>query len=161
LKTYFEEQGASVTILKLAKPLYHLQQEFYRIAGISIQEHDQDQVLLEMIASQLRRISSTSLIDDFSRRLAETSSDVIINDDLRDPHIDYPALKNMAFKFMRIHCPEPIRQKRLYRRGDLSMVVHSTTSAGIDLISPDWIIENVGDFADLRAKVIAAVSQIL
>jgi thymidylate kinase len=36
LKTYFEEQGASVTILKLAKPLYHLQQEFYRIAGIRI-----------------------------------------------------------------------------------------------------------------------------
>jgi len=49
--------GLDVVVLKLADPLYRLQNSFYEIAGLPLVAQAQDQVLLEMIARQLRRIT--------------------------------------------------------------------------------------------------------
>ncbi len=157
LRQHFEQQGRSVAVIKLAKPLYDLQQVFYRLAGKDIGPNDQDQLLLEAIASHLRRISPSSLVDDFSRRLTLVTADVVINDDLRDPHVDYPALQRLGFRFVRVRSDEQLRRARLAQRADLTVVVESQSSAQIDLIRPDFLIDNNGDLADL-ARIVAGVA---
>lgn len=145
-------------MLKLAKPLYDLQQAFYRLAGKDIDPSDQDQLLLESIASHLRRISPTSLVDDFTQRLALTTADVVINDDLRDPHVDYPALQRLGFRFVRVRSDEQLRRSRLAHRADLTVVVESQSSAQIDLIQPDFYIDNNGSLADL-GQIVAGIAE--
>lgn len=161
IRAYAEGQGRSVAVLKLAQPLYELQQEVYRRAGKTIGLYDQDQVLLEALATHLRRISPTSFVDDFARRLACCRADVVITDDLRDPSIDYPFLQRHAFTFLRIHSPEPLRLTRLSARADHTAVVHSSSSAQIDQIVPDFQIENDGDVDALRQKVSALMARLL
>lgn len=94
---YYEEKGNTVEVLKLAYPLYLLQKEFYDIAEIEIDFYEQNQKLLEIIATNLREIKPNSLIDNFNKRLSECNSEIIINDDLRDTKIDYPSMKKNGF----------------------------------------------------------------
>ncbi len=161
LRGSFEERGQSVAVLKLAKPLYDLQKEFYRLVGKELDPDEQDQILLESIASHLRRISPTSLVDDFSRRLALTTADVVINDDLRDPYVDYPALKQLGFRFVRVQSIEGLRRARLAQRSDLTVVFHSQSSAQIDLIQPDFKLDNNGDMDELRRKIADLADQLI
>jgi len=154
VRRFFENRGKHVVVLKLAQPLYELQHQFYRITDRSIELYQQDQILLEMIANQLRRISPSCLIDNFQKRLLEVEADVILNDDLRDPYVDFPALKKQGFRFIRITCSEEVRLQRLRLRDDLSTNVHSTSSSQIDLIEADVMIDNSGNQnEELEAKL--------
>lgn len=151
---YYQTLGLQVEMAKLAQPLYELQQKFYRVAGKQIGFYEQDQVLLEAIATQLRRISPTSLVDDLMRRLSSLKADVVINDDLRDPHVDYPFLKEQGFKFIRIWCNEEVRLQRLRQRRHLSVVMQSASTAEIDRIVPDVVIDNsAGSLDELRSRI--------
>lgn len=143
LKEELTAHGRSTVILKLADPLYRLQRAFYEIASRP-EEQKQDQILLEVIATQLRRISPTSVVDDFLLRLDQCGADTVINDDLRDPHIDYLLLKQRGFKFIRLVCSETVRQARLGQRDDISTIVQSKTTAELDLIVSDLVIDNSG-----------------
>ena len=58
--------------------------------------------------------------------LAGTSADVVINDDLRDPHVDAPLLRRHGFRVLRITCDESVRQARLAGRGDPTLADRST-----------------------------------
>jgi dephospho-CoA kinase len=149
---FFRSRGLTVTRLKLAQPLYELQTQFYRVAGVGIGFFDQDQRLLETIATELRRISPTSLVDDFERRLAAVDADVCLNDDVRDVEVDYPRLRELGFRFVRIWCDEGTRRERLGGRGDLSVVLASATTAAIDRIRADVVVDNSDtDLDGLRA----------
>lgn len=161
VRDYYTQRGKSVEIVKLAKPLYDLQQRFYATAGAAIRYDDQDQPLLETIATQLRRISETSLADDFRRRLKEVRCDVVVNDDLRDPYVDYPALYNESFVFIRVKCPEELRIRRLQARADKEAVVDSESTRNIDLIQPHYVIMNDStQVEDLQAKIHAVLEAI-
>lgn len=161
VREYFQSGGYRVQILKLAQPLYDLQSRFYETADVLMGPYDQDQVLLEEIASQLRRISPTSIVDDFLRRLEKLEADIVINDDLRDAHVDYPMLKQWGFRFVRITCSESVRLERLSRRQDVSTVIHSNTTAEIDLIEPDVVIDNsIDDLEKLKGKVHTAMESL-
>lgn len=148
----------SGAVLKLAEPLYRLQREFYAVAARPIDPYRQDQLLLESIATHLRRISPTSLADDFRRRLALLDVDVVINEDLRDPYIDYPALRELGFTFIRVQVDEEVRRKRLANRLDLSTVTDSATTRGLDLITPDLVLDNSGDdLGQLTSTILPAI----
>jgi len=153
IQSRFVREGKRAEVVKLAYPLYALQQEFYRTAGVNLEFWDQDQVLLETIATHLRRISPTSLVSNFMERLAAVTSDVVINDDLRDPHVDYPALRDEGFRFIRVTCDESVREKRLGYRQDRTTVLRSSTTSRLDLISPHAIIDNSGSLNELERKV--------
>jgi len=147
-------RGLTVFRAKLATPLYELQNHFYRIAGRPIPPGAQDQVLLEAAAQHLRRLSPRVLVDDLQRRLAQVNADVVINDDLRDVAVDYPVMAELGFKFVRVSCNEGVRRERLRARGDLSVVVNSATTAGLDEISPNLILENsANDLGALQSAV--------
>lgn len=160
IRDHFESKGYQVANLKLAQPLYELQQQFYRAAGKQISLYDQDQILLECIATQLRRVSPTSLVDSFLRRLEITKADIVINDDLRDVDVDYPMLKQHGFSFIRITCREEIRLERLKQRSDLSIVTNSTTTTKLDMIQPHAIIDNSGSLVDLKQNICTALKRL-
>jgi cytidine deaminase len=131
----------SVEIIKLAYPIYMLQEQFYIAANQPINPEDQDQILMENIASNLRRINSNSLVDSFDLRLKRSSADVIINDDVRDYEVDYKYMKENSFIFIRLVCDENVRIQRLNARNDISVVKKSSTTKDIDKFEPDIIID--------------------
>lgn len=153
---FFAARGLPVARVKLAEPLYQLQRRFYAVAGRPIGLYEQDHVLLEAIASQLRRISATSLIDDFERRLAvaEVEAGVVVNDDVRDPFVDAPRLGALGFTFIRVHCDEDRRLARLTARADRSSVAHSSTTRDLELLPQDRLIDNsLDELADLEERL--------
>lgn len=155
IREWAAERGLTMARLPLARPLYELQTEVYAAAGVALRAGDQDQVLLEALATHLRRINPASLLDAFFARAAEAievGADLLINDDLRDPHVDAPALRAEGFRVVRISCAEPMRLKRLAERGDLTHADGST--AGLDLIEPDAVLDNSAhDLSAYRTKV--------
>src|SRR5205085_1952070 len=62
------ERGLTHTRVKLARPLYDLQAQVYRTAGVTLPPGGQDQLLMEALATAMRRIRAGSLVDDFLRR---------------------------------------------------------------------------------------------
>lgn len=149
------EEGRTFSRVKLAKPLYDLQDAVYAAAGATLAPGAQDQILMETLADALRRINPNSLADDFSVRLARTQADIVVNDDLRDPYVDAPRLRSLGFRILRVTCPEELRQKRLAERGDPTLADRSTRQ--LDLIEPDVWIDNSGDLESYRAAVREAV----
>lgn len=159
IREWAAERGLTVARVPLAKPLYDLQDRVYAAAGVPLRPGAQDQVLLEELATQLRRINPRSLVDDFLARAADAVRDgagVLVNDDLRDAHTDAPALRAEGFRVLRVTCDETVRRTRLQGRGDLSRADGST--AALDRIEPDAVLDNSGD--DLSAYR-AAVSDLM
>jgi dephospho-CoA kinase len=154
IEDYYQQQNKSVEFIKLAYPLYKIQQTFYETAGKPIDFYDQDQVLLEVIADQLRRISKSALVDDFITRLQACRADVAINDDIRDYRYDYPVLKREKFIFCRVFCDEQIRLDRLKARNDITVQVNSKTTLDLDKFEPEWEIDtSTGDLALTKQKI--------
>ncbi|MGL4175035.1 MAG: hypothetical protein ACRCSN_03080 [Dermatophilaceae bacterium] len=148
---FAREQGLSHAVVKLAAPLYDLQDQVYRRSGAELSAGAQDQVLMEALADAMRRIRPTSIADDFLARLDKTSAQVVVNDDLRDPEYDAPRLTGRGFRVLRITCAEEVRRTRLAKRADPSLADRSTRH--IDQIRPDAVIENAGRLEELRARV--------
>lgn len=154
IQKYYSEKNMVTEVLKLAYPLYEIQKVFYDTAGKEIDFFDQDQYLLENIATSLRRISATSLVDNFMERLRKSTAQVVINDDIRDYKTDYPVLKREGFKFIKVFCDEGERARRLLKRNDLSVNYKSATTSDLDKLEPDFELDtNSSDFEVLKGKV--------
>lgn len=151
VEEFARELGLTCATLKLAKPLYDLQEQVYRAAGVPLQTGVQDQLLMESLADAMRRIRPESLVDDFLARLAATDTDIVVNDDLRDPFIDATALGANGFRILRVTASPEVREKRLAGRGDPSRADRST--GNIDLIAPDAVLDNSGHLAEHRDAV--------
>jgi hypothetical protein len=151
IEEFARDKGLIHARIKLAKPLYDLQEHVYRTAGGSLHDGAQDQILMEALADAMRRIRPESLADDFVARLASVDADVVVNDDLRDPHVDAPALRGRGFRVLRITCDEELRQVRLAGRGDPSRADRSTLE--IDRIQPDAVIDNGAGLDEYRAAI--------
>jgi AAA domain len=157
LREEFEAGGLRVEVIKLAEPLYRLQRDFYASAGQEIDHYAQDQPLLEAIAAHLRRLSPTALVDDLMRRVDATDADVVINDDLRDPHVDWPAMRLAGFRVVGVAVDETIRRKRLARRKDLATAADPPASRELALIPREIVIYNNGSLPELRSATVCMV----
>jgi dephospho-CoA kinase len=145
VETIAAERGLAHARVKLAKPLYDLQEQVYATAGVPLRADAQDQLLMEALATALRRIRADSLADHFLTRLASVDADVVVNDDLRDPHVDAVILRRHGFRIVRVTAQPSVRAARLGSRGDLTRSDHST--AELDLIEPEAVIDNSRDIA--------------
>lgn len=147
-------RGLTVRVEKLAAPLYRLQADIYRLVGRTVEPGQQDQELLRTLAGQLRRIEPTFLVDDFLRRTHDTDADVIVNDDIKDTVVDYPALVEDGFRFLHVTCPDEIRAQRLTTRADLTQAAETAHTWRLDRIEPDWVLHNsTNDCRRLRFAV--------
>lgn len=161
LKSAFEQSGLSVQILKLAAPLYQLQAGFYRECGMELTAGQQDQHLLELIATEMRRIAPQSLVRHFGERLAGTDADVVLNDDLRDDQTDWPWLQRNGFTVVRVLAGAVLRNERLQGRGDLTLVKDSSLNAQISRIREARTVTNEGSLDTLRVQVEALAASLL
>jgi hypothetical protein len=154
-------RGLSTQIVKIALPLYRLQQHLYATAGRDVDLWTHDNELLRLLATQLRRINPHFLAEDFLDRVQASPADVVINDDLRDTGVDYPRLTAAGFQFVRVSCDDDVRGKRLAARGDVSVVPDSDHGWGFHRIRPDWVLDNSTDESRLRECVRTVVDQYL
>ena len=92
----------SVHNIKLAEPLYHLQNYFYSFIGKEM-SGEQDGELLQYLGKKIRAECPQFLIKEFITELhrANNFRGIITNDDCRPP--DYPTLKELGFIFIKIN----------------------------------------------------------
>ncbi|RMV71056.1 hypothetical protein ALP05_200195 [Pseudomonas caricapapayae] len=139
---YFSHRGLKVQVIKLAAPLYRLQEHFYSEACTALNPGAQDQKLLELVAGQLRLIDPFALVKAFELELEKTGADVVINDDLRDDQIDWPYLREKGFKVIKIVTNPLSRKQRLESREDISVIHESALDLQIERIQPDFTLAN-------------------
>jgi dephospho-CoA kinase len=126
---------------------------FYAEAGIALTPETQDQKLLESVATHLRTIHARALADGFLRRLAASRADVVINDDLRDDRIDWPALREAGFRVVKVAARAEVRVQRLAERNDLSVVKDSPLDLQMARIEADYVLTNNGSLGALEVQV--------
>ncbi|NOR61551.1 MAG: dephospho-CoA kinase [Rhodobacteraceae bacterium] len=151
--------GLTVAVLKLADPLYRLQSIYYDVVGQHLDVDSQDQILMETIATQLRRIDPEVLANDFQRRLTACAADVVLNDDLRDDQIDAVRLRALGFKVVRVATSESVRLARLNSRNDPSIVTDSPLDRQVSRIPADFVIPNSAPGLEALDRQIAALSR--
>lgn len=153
LKTHFSDTGKTVSIVKIAEPLYKIQQYIYKECAKDIRYYDQDQQLLTEIANIMRRIDKESLINSFLQKIRmNDSADVIINDDIRDTAVDMPILKKEGFLILHITCAEHLRLERLSNRNDISQAQDQEPS--MEYVDCTIDTSNVNDYASLYRQLI-------
>jgi len=137
--------GRPSRLIPLAALLHDLQNLIYsRLAAVK-ESSQQDQQLMVDLASNIRRIRPTALVERFERSLAELApGTVAINADLRDHAVDAPRLRELGFYFVRIRCDRAVRMARLRLRDDLS-VVDDEKVFRLDLIGCDVEFDNSRD----------------
>ncbi len=88
--------------IKIATPLYELQNHFYNFIETDI-SGEQDGELLQFFGVKIRKENPTFLLNRFKRSLevAEKKDALISNDDCRPP--DYDCLRELGFIFVRIN----------------------------------------------------------
>ena len=154
--------GVAAAVVKLAQPLYDVQSCIYRACGVAIEPGAQNQALLETVASLMRAIDARSLVNAFFRALDATDAQVVVNDDLRDPEVDWPALRAAGFRAVRIVASGPVVAQRLARRADLHTQRNSAVDARAGAIEADFTLENHGDsLAEYRRTVDRFVDELL
>lgn len=161
LQESLARRGLSCSVHKLAKPLYDIKQMFYDAAGRSVAYDAQDHPLMEQIARSLRELSPTSLVDNMAARLSGCTDDVVLNDDLRDNEVDWPALTAEGFRVVRIHAPKSSLVERLTGRGDLRLISNSPLDAQVRRIRSDYVLANVADLAGLKTQIEGLLDRII
>jgi cytidine deaminase len=123
LRDLLAEDGRQSALIPLAGLLHSLQDLIYAELGTVKAAGRQDQQLMMDLASNIRRIRPTALVERFERSLlALPPGTVAINADLRDHAVDAVRLRELGFHFVRIRCDRAVRLARLRRRADLSVV---------------------------------------
>ena len=145
------EDGRPSALIPLAGLLHQLQDLVYAELGAVKVAGQQDQQLMLDLASNIRRIRPTALVDRFERSLlALPPGTVAINADLRDHAVDAVRLRELGFRFVRIRCDRAVRLARLRLRDDLS-VVDDERVFSLDRIPCDVEFDNSRDgLAHLR-----------
>ncbi len=88
--------------IKIALPLYKLQDDFYRFINKNM-VGEQDGELLQYYGAKIRKENSQFLLDEFSKKLKKVINfdGIITNDDCRPP--DFQFLKQNGFIFVKIN----------------------------------------------------------
>ncbi|MER6291160.1 hypothetical protein [Streptomyces sviceus] len=147
----------TVSVVKLAQPLYDVQKDFYRRLGEDLTPGQQDGALLNFLGSHFRRISPDFLVADFSRRCetaAASGADVLLCDDARP--VDLGPLAAGGFRLVRVSAPDALRSARKAQRGDQTAGRddHPTELGGVPMV-PDFELVNDGSLTALEQQVIA------
>lgn len=153
-----ETTGRRCSIVKVATPLYELQQVFYARLGTPLPPSQQDQQLLESVADWMRQREPEFLIRDFLGRVETIDADVIVNDDVRSYDFDYPRLRAAGWTAIRVVAPTEHRHKRLSDLGYLTRSDKSTV--GVDTVDVDHELHNDASIAELRRKVITLLDAV-
>lgn len=135
-------------VLKIAEPLYDLQQSFYQKIGKSIQ--GQDGELLQFLGAKVEQENPGWLSSTFMKKVVDSNSRIIVNDDCR-PH-SYETLSAGGFSFVRIKTDPATRNARA-RADHISVDERHPVERGFDDLRCDYEIDNNGDFDSTRRQI--------
>lgn len=148
---FLAEQGARV--YKLSDPLYRIAQELFGMKG-------KDRMLLQRLGDKLREIDPDCLLKYLSLRLQADGPRFAVVEDVRLLR-EAERLRQMGFAGVLVRAPDPVRFARLEARGEdvLSEEEEHRTESEVDLIIPDFVIDNGGSLEDLRRAAAAVVTE--
>ncbi|MFE3455987.1 AAA family ATPase [Nocardiopsis aegyptia] len=159
-----ELQGINAITVKLAQPLYDLQQSIYERAGRPLRDtYRQDGKLLNSLGSHLQRINPEALTEDFARRVSnllsrQASNQLLVCDDMRGNAV--PTLTHLGFTLVQVSAPEQLRRQRKQNRADLTRGDDNhVTEVPVDR-EPDHRIVNDGSLDNLRALALDLIEQV-
>ena len=146
LQKYFNIEN-----IKIAEPLYELQNSFYKKLGIDIGDK-QDGELLQFYGKKVRKEDSNFLLNEFKNKVDKVSSDIITNDDCRPD--DYIFLKEMGFIFIKING---------YRRdrNDITLADSKSSIEWQNKIPFDYEINNYGTLEEYEYELLNLMNNIL
>lgn len=141
-----------IKTIKIATPLYEMQEEFYKKIGMNI-GNTQDGELLQFLGYKIRKENSKYLLERFIKELEEASEnyEIIINDDCR-PN-DYEYLKELGFMFIKINGFERERK-------DHTKVNRKLELEWQDEIPYDYEINNFGCLEAYKQELIKLMEKI-
>lgn len=154
LQEVYSAVGLCVRIVKLAAPLYDMQNAFYdRLDGRRVQE--QDGALLNFFGQHFRNVDPDALINDFAERCTLAylgNAQVLICDDVRP--VDVSKLRDLGFLILGISAPLEMRQARRHSRGDMTLGDENhSTEQGMGDISFDQEIFNDGGLVEFETTI--------
>jgi hypothetical protein len=138
--------------IKIAEPLYELQDYFYQKIGINIKEQ-QDGELLQFYGVKIRKENPHYLLTTFIDKINNIKDvDIITNDDCR-PY-DYDCLKELGFIFVKINGYKRNRLDHTLSNDNLSLEWQNN-------IPCDYILDNLDDLNTYQIKVKNLVKEII
>ena len=140
-----------ISNIKIGKPLYDLQYEFYKKIGKDI-GNVQDGELLQFLGYKVRKENPDYLLNEFYNELCFCDKEIITNDDCR-PN-DYKFLQKLGFIFIRIN-----GYKR--DRADHTQINSKSKLEWQEEILCDFEIDNYGDLDEYRENVLRVMDDVL
>lgn len=144
--------------VKIAEPLYDLQDKFYKYIYRNIGDK-QDGELLQYLGIKIRKENPMFLLNNFKQRVDETYRAIITNDDCRRPDQEY--LKEMGFIFVRILGYR--RDRENHSKADNKNVIEwhddicgmdqDYNVTNISTTSCDYIIKNYGTMEEYEKTI--------
>lgn len=136
--------------VKIAEPLYDLQNKFYKYIYRNIGDQ-QDGELLQYLGIKIRKENPSFLIEEFKKVVNETFKEIITNDDCRTP--DYEYLKEMGFIFININGYER-------ERGDYTNADKKNNLEWTDTIPCDYVLDNYGTMEEYEKNILKLIKEI-
>ncbi len=144
-------ENYSLMNIKIAEPLYELQDYFYNYIGVKMQG-EQDGELLQYLGVKIRQEHKTFLLDTFAKKFNSISNvDFITNDDCRPPDYDY--LKKLGFVFIGINGYN--RDRLDHRPSNPSLSIEWQ-----EKINCDYWLDNWGSMEEYRNNISNLMLQI-
>lgn len=139
--------------IKLAAPLYEMQNYIYKKINIEIGD-TQDGELLQFLGQKIQREAPQFLATEFERELSivEGRVPIITNDDCRSHN--YLTLQRLEFQFVRVL---GIERKRVDRR---AVDPDHPVEAGLDTLPCDHRLDNQGSLEQCRINVLDLLERI-
>ncbi len=146
LKKHFDIKN-----IKIADPLYELQNNFYEKLGIDV-GNKQDGELLQFYGKKVRKEDSNFLLEQFKNKLDSLDASIITNDDCRPD--DYKFLKDNGFIFVKING---------YRRdrNDITLADSKSNIEWQDQIPFDYEINNYGTLEQYEDELLNLVNSLI
>lgn len=153
----------SSRLIRLANPLYEVQNFIYKICSKEIEKDAQDGVLLNFLGKHMRSINPNVLLQPFAQAVkeieAEKSVDLILCSDVRP--IDVQFVKQLGFTIVHIVTDPAIAYERRKLRGDLSLSDNChVTEGGISAHMYDVQISNNGSMEDYKKTINQTLKEI-
>jgi dephospho-CoA kinase len=148
---FLEEWGARV--YKLSDPLYRIARELFGMK-------EKDRALLQRLGDKLREVDPDCLLKHLSFRLYADAPRFAVVEDVRLLR-EAERLRQMGFAGVLVRAPDPVRFARLKARGEdvLPEKEEHPTESEVDLIVPDYVIDNRGTLKELRKAAAAVVAE--
>lgn len=139
--------------IKIAEPLYLLQDSFYRFIGKKM-TGEQDGELLQYLGKKIRQENPDFLVQWFFERLKEFENfdGIISNDDCRPP--DYKFLKDCGFVFIKINGFKRDRLDHTKADPNSSLEWHKD-------IKCDYVVDNLGSIEEYKQNLFELLKKIM